>query len=100
MKSLRLLARAPQAAAIGLIRLYQQCISPWLGPRCRFFPSCSHYACEAVERHGFLRGGWLGFRRLLRCHPFHPGGVDPVPALRHGGAAAEPTATSGGSVSA
>jgi uncharacterized protein len=100
MNAVRALARAPQAAAIGLIRLYQLCISPLLGPRCRFFPSCSHYACEAMQCHGFVRGGWLTFRRLLRCHPFHPGGVDPVPALGHGGSGDEPTQCPGGSVSA
>jgi uncharacterized protein len=87
MTSARAIARAPQVAAIVLIRLYQQCVSPYLGPRCRFHPSCSHYACEAMQSHGFLRGGWLAFRRLLRCHPFHPGGVDPVPALGPGSGA-------------
>lgn len=64
---------------IGLVRLYQYLISPLLGPRCRFHPSCSHYAIEAVETHGAWRGGWLALRRLLRCHPWHPGGYDPVP---------------------
>jgi hypothetical protein len=62
-----------------LIRAYQLAISPLLGARCRFNPSCSQYALEAVERHGSLRGGWLAIRRLARCHPFHPGGYDPVP---------------------
>jgi uncharacterized protein len=64
---------------IGLVRLYQYLISPLLGPRCRFHPSCSHYAIEAVHSHGALRGSWLALRRLLRCHPWHPGGYDPVP---------------------
>jgi len=64
---------------LGLVRLYQYLISPLLGPRCRFHPSCSHYAIEALERHGALRGSWLALRRLLRCHPWHPGGYDPVP---------------------
>ncbi|MCC9000629.1 MAG: membrane protein insertion efficiency factor YidD [Candidatus Contendobacter sp.] len=64
---------------IALIRIYQMGISPWLGNHCRFYPSCSQYACEALERHGVLRGGWLAIRRVLRCHPWHPGGVDPVP---------------------
>lgn len=63
-----------------LIRGYQLIVSPWLGPRCRFHPSCSSYALEAVEVHGALRGGWLAMRRIGRCHPFHPGGFDPVPA--------------------
>ena len=64
---------------VALIHLYQRAISPWLGPRCRFYPSCSHYAVEALETHGLARGVGLTARRLLRCHPFHPGGVDPVP---------------------
>ena len=63
-----------------LIRGYQLIVSPWLGPRCRFHPTCSSYALEAVEVHGALRGGWLAMRRIGRCHPFHPGGFDPVPA--------------------
>ncbi|QGA49540.1 membrane protein insertion efficiency factor YidD [Pseudomonas brassicacearum] len=64
---------------IGLVRLYQFLISPLLGPRCRFYPSCSHYAIEAVQSHGAFRGAWLAVRRLGRCHPWHPGGYDPVP---------------------
>lgn len=64
---------------IFLIRLYQRLISPLLGPRCRFHPSCSRYAIEAFRRHGSLRGGWLTARRLCRCHPLNPGGFDPVP---------------------
>ena len=64
---------------IALIRVYQWLISPWLGNHCRFYPSCSEYAREAIERHGVMRGVWLALRRLLRCHPWHPGGVDPVP---------------------
>ena len=61
------------------ICLYQRFISPWLGVTCRFYPSCSSYACQAMEKHGVLRGGWLGLKRLCRCHPLHPGGIDPVP---------------------
>ena len=64
---------------VGLIRVYQLLISPLLGPRCRFHPSCSHYAAEAIERHGPVKGGWLALRRVARCHPLHPGGHDPVP---------------------
>lgn len=62
-----------------LIRGYQIALSPLLGPRCRFYPSCSSYAVEALRTHGALRGSWLAGRRLLRCHPWNPGGLDPVP---------------------
>ena len=64
---------------IALIRVYQTAISPLLGPTCRFTPSCSHYACACLRDHGALRGSWLTLRRLLRCHPWHPGGFDPPP---------------------
>ena len=68
-----------------LIRAYQLAISPLLGPRCRFYPSCSHYAIEAIETHGALRGSWLTMKRISRCHPWHEGGFDPVPGrcLKH-----------------
>lgn len=62
-----------------LIRLYQWTLSPLLGPNCRFYPTCSHYALEAIERFGFWRGAWLTLKRIGRCHPWHPGGFDPVP---------------------
>ncbi|AQV03145.1 membrane protein insertion efficiency factor YidD [Desulfococcus multivorans] len=62
-----------------LIRLYQYIISPVLAPSCRFYPTCSHYAYEAISRHGVFKGIALSGRRILRCHPFHPGGIDPVP---------------------
>lgn len=62
-----------------LIGAYQLLISPFLGQNCRFFPSCSHYALEAIEIHGSLRGTGLAVGRICRCHPFHPGGYDPVP---------------------
>ena len=64
---------------IALVRGYQLLISPWLPPSCRFEPTCSHYAIEALARHGALRGSWLAIRRLGRCHPFCAGGYDPVP---------------------
>ena len=64
---------------IALIRLYQLMLSPFLGGACRFVPSCSAYAREAIERHGALGGSWLALRRLLRCHPFGGSGFDPVP---------------------
>ncbi|KFN50098.1 hypothetical protein P873_00980 [Arenimonas composti TR7-09 = DSM 18010] len=62
-----------------LLRAYKLFISPLLGPRCRFHPTCSTYTMQAVERFGVLRGGWLGTCRICRCHPLHPGGYDPVP---------------------
>jgi len=64
---------------IGVIRLYRRSLSAWLGPACRYWPTCSHYAEEAVRRHGATRGTWLATRRLLRCHPLSGHGVDPVP---------------------
>jgi uncharacterized protein len=65
---------------IGLIRGYRLLISPLYPPTCRFQPTCSQYAIEAIAQHGTLRGSWLATQRILRCHPFHPGGYDPVPA--------------------
>ncbi|MDR0439422.1 MAG: membrane protein insertion efficiency factor YidD [Candidatus Accumulibacter sp.] len=62
-----------------LIRCYQYAISPMLGQNCRFFPSCSDYAAQAIERYGACKGGYLGLRRIVRCHPWNPGGFDPVP---------------------
>lgn len=66
-------------AAAATIRGYRRWVAPALPPACRFFPSCSAYALEAVERHGIIRGLGLAAWRLLRCHPYHPGGLDPVP---------------------
>jgi putative membrane protein insertion efficiency factor len=64
---------------LALIRVYQYALRPMLGSNCRFYPSCSDYAREAIEKHGALRGLWLAVRRVARCHPYHPGGFDPVP---------------------
>lgn len=68
-----------KAVLLLVIRVYQYLFRPLLGANCRFYPSCSDYASEAIQRHGAGRGSWLALRRLLRCHPYHPGGVDPVP---------------------
>lgn len=73
-----LLARA----MIGAVRIYQRWVSPALPPTCRFYPTCSAYAVEALQVHGVLRGTWLTLWRLLRCAPWHPGGIDPVPPAR------------------
>ena len=64
---------------LALLRAYQYAIRPLLGANCRFYPSCSDFAREAIERHGAGKGSWLTARRLARCHPYHPGGYDPVP---------------------
>jgi hypothetical protein len=69
----------PARILIGLIRFYQLVISPGLPPSCRFYPSCSEYTLQAIAKYGALKGLWLGVKRIARCHPFHPGGYDPVP---------------------
>jgi putative membrane protein insertion efficiency factor len=76
---IRALTRLLAAGIIFLVRLYQGTLSPLLGGQCRFQPTCSHYLIEAVQKHGAMKGVWLGLWRLLRCHPFSRGGYDPVP---------------------
>lgn len=71
-----------QSTVVGLIRLYQYVVSPWLGRCCRFEPTCSHYAVQAIQSHGVLRGLIFAFIRLGKCQPFHSGGVDPIPGAR------------------
>ncbi len=70
---------APALIAMALIRTYRIVLSPLLPRACRFHPSCSEFALEAIRKYGLIRGGWLAGRRILRCHPWNPGGIDPVP---------------------
>lgn len=79
---LALVRRLPSLLLIGLVRGYQLLVSPLLGQTCRFYPSCSAYAVGSLREHGALRGTWLSVRRVGRCHPWNPGGVDPVPPAR------------------
>jgi uncharacterized protein len=72
-------SRVMRQIMIFLIRLYQTILSPFIGQHCRFYPSCSAYSLEAIEKHGAMRGFWLSLKRISRCHPWHEGGVDPVP---------------------
>jgi putative membrane protein insertion efficiency factor len=74
-----MLGRLPARGAAALIAAYRYGISPMIGPRCRYYPSCSEYGLQALERFGFVRGLWLTGARVLRCHPWHDGGVDPLP---------------------
>lgn len=73
----------PSRMLIFSVKAYKLILSPYLGRNCRFYPSCSTYAVEAIERHGALRGTWLSMRRILRCHPWNAGGPDPVPERNH-----------------
>ena len=85
------LSRLPALFAVQLIGIYRRYVSPCLGPHCRFHPTCSSYALGAIARHGLAKGGWLALRRILRCHPLHPGGFDPVPEVSNGERATVPT---------
>ena len=76
---MRVLRELPKRFLLGLIHFYRACISPLFPACCRFTPTCSQYALEAVQKYGALKGGYLALRRILRCHPFHRGGYDPVP---------------------
>lgn len=78
-KSLHAVKRAVSAPFLALIWIYQNCISPFTPPSCRFTPSCSQYAKQAIIKYGPLKGGWLAFRRIIRCHPWGGSGYDPVP---------------------
>ncbi|WP_249975669.1 membrane protein insertion efficiency factor YidD [Vreelandella olivaria] len=78
----RLLSRLLAGVMVCFVRVYQYTISPLLGPRCRFWPSCSSYTIEAIQVHGPIKGGWMAAKRIIKCHPGHPGGMDPVPGGR------------------
>jgi len=71
--------KLPSMVAVLMIRGYRQVISPLFPPTCRFMPTCSEYALQAVSTYGLIKGGWLSLKRILKCHPFHPGGYDPLP---------------------
>jgi len=79
MRRLALVRRSAKWFVIKLIHVYRYLLSPWVGNQCRFYPTCSHYTEEAIEVHGLARGSYLGARRLLKCHPWHSGGIDLVP---------------------
>jgi putative membrane protein insertion efficiency factor len=90
-------ASLPRRLAMGLIRGYQVLVSPLLGPSCRFRPTCSAYALTSVERFGVIRGGWLAAKRIGRCHPWNPGGYDPVPDTLQASTAKATRPSAGGS---
>lgn len=95
---LSMLRRALVAVLSAPVHFYRYAISPMMPPRCRFFPSCSEYALESLRRHGPLTGSWLAVTRVCRCHPFNPGGIDPVPdnpSLLRGGNTRWPAAMRG-----
>ncbi len=77
--SMKMLLRILSLPFIAVIKLYQWVISPWLGPKCRFTPTCSQYAIEALKKHGIFKGSWLAVKRISRCHPWGGHGYDPVP---------------------
>lgn len=79
-----MIRQLPKRFLKGFVRVYQVTLSPFIGQQCRFEPTCSHYALQALEAHGALRGSWLAVKRVARCHPFHPGGFDPVQPVRRG----------------
>ncbi len=83
MQLLHFAGKTLKILLLWLIQAYQLLVSPWLGPCCRFYPTCSAYALTAIERFGIVYGSWLALRRVVRCHPFHPGGYDPVPEASH-----------------
>nr|HID59078.1 membrane protein insertion efficiency factor YidD [Desulfobacterales bacterium] len=72
------IAKIPEQSLVAIIRAYQYILSPLFPPACRFYPTCSEYSCQAIKRYGVLKGSWISIRRIMRCHPFHPGGYDPV----------------------
>jgi putative membrane protein insertion efficiency factor len=76
---LRFICEIPKKLALFCITIYRHAISPLLPPSCRYIPTCSEYAFVAIQRYGLIRGGWMGLKRISRCHPWHPGGYDPVP---------------------
>ncbi|WP_083921153.1 membrane protein insertion efficiency factor YidD [Hahella ganghwensis] len=78
-----LVRQLPKKALLLIVQCYRYAISPMMGNHCRFYPSCSHYTFEAISRYGAIKGSYLGVRRLLRCHPWSTGGIDPVPECSH-----------------